>query len=363
MPTLYLSTVGTSVLTNHPSVDRKVAFRHANAPALSDAGDDASTLVAWLDEARSVLVAADLAGVRKASAELNSLLALGDGSVPMMPDQHLLLPSDTWMGRETAAIVADWLRANGASVTVFDTKGLRGDRLASFQASLPLLVKELIETLRTYRRSGYRIVFNLTGGFKSFNGFLASLAPHYADETVYLFESSAEPLRIPHLPVRLALGDAVEEHLPTLRRMARGLPVSDAEARALPPLLTFEAAPGLWMLSEWGEVVWDQEHRALYEQKLRAAPSGQIVYGDRFAASVNPVSPQRTYAVNERLDDLAVFLETGQTVKRLDLKKLRGSPKPGLTHELDAWADGGAKRIYGTLRDGVFTADHLGDHL
>lgn len=363
MPTLYLSTVGTSVLTNRPGVDRGVAFRHANAPTRADAGPDGDAIAGWLGEARTALLDADLPAVRKASAELNALVALGDGEAPAMPDQHLLVPTDTWMGRETAAIVAEWLGAHGASVAVFDTKGLRGDRLASFQTSLPPLVKELLETLRGYQRAGHRIVFNLTGGFKSLNGFLAALAPHYADETVYLFETSAELLRIPHVPVRLALGETVAEHLIPFRRLARCLPVSDAEARALPALLTFEAAPGQWMLSEWGEVVWDQEHRALYEKKLWPTPSDRIVYGDRFAASVNPLSPQKTYAVNERLDDLAVYLETGHSVKRLDLKKLKGTPKPGLTHELDAWADGGAKRIYGTLDGGVFTADHLGDHL
>ena len=361
--TLYVSTVGTSVLTNRPGVDRALAFRHANDATRADVGADADALDAWLDEARTALFASDMPAVRRASAELNSLLALGDGAVPAAPDQHLLLPTDTWLGRETAALVADWLRAHGASVALAENTGLRGDRLASFQGSLPPLVRALIETLRGYRRAGHRIVFNLTGGFKSFNGFLASLAPHYADETVYLFESSPELLRIPHLPVRLALGDAVEQHLPVLRRLAAGLHVSDAAARAVPPLLTFEAAPGAWMLSEWGEVVWDQEHGPLYERRVWPSPSPKVVLTDRFFASTSVLSPRKTRWINERMDDLATALETGQAVKRLDLKKLRGTPKPGLTHEIDAWADGGARRIYGTLDGGVFTADHLGDHL
>jgi hypothetical protein len=48
------------------------------------------------------------------------------------------------------------------------------------------------------------VVFNLTGGFKSLNGYLQTVAMISADRCAFLFEGAPELMEIPRLPVRLA---------------------------------------------------------------------------------------------------------------------------------------------------------------
>ena len=76
-------------------------------------------------------------------------------------------------------------------------RDLRTDSLDSFQMALSDLVRWCDEEVAVapYRHS-YRVLFNLTGGFKSIQGFLQILAQFYADETVYIFESGDVLLRM-----------------------------------------------------------------------------------------------------------------------------------------------------------------------
>jgi hypothetical protein len=67
--------------------------------------------------------------------------------------------------------------------------------------------------------------------------------------------------------------------------------------------------------------------------------------------------------VNERIDDLARFLEKGVSLARLDFKALAGNPVPPSTHEMDAWANQDAKRIFGHWEEAVFVLDRLGEAL
>jgi hypothetical protein len=113
-------------------------------------------------------------------------------------------------------------------------KDLRTDDLSSFQVALADIVRFCEETVEGYRKNGYRVIFNLTGGFKSVQGFLQTLALFYADETFYVFESSEELLRIPRLPVKMDAENIVREHLPVFRRLSLGLKVDQEEIKKLP---------------------------------------------------------------------------------------------------------------------------------
>lgn len=65
--------------------------------------------------------------------------------------------------------------------------------------------------------------------------------------------------------------------------------------------------------------------------------------------------------MNDKLDKLAVYLESDQTkpLKSLDLKPLKGNPKPPSTHEFDAWADRDAKRVYCHFEGETLILDRL----
>jgi CRISPR/Cas system-associated protein Csm6 len=63
------------------------------------------------------------------------------------------------------------------------------------------------------------VVFNLTGGFKSVQGFLQAISSFYADETIYIFQFSSELLQIPRLPIKLDTQGIIDENLTIFRRL------------------------------------------------------------------------------------------------------------------------------------------------
>ena len=65
--------------------------------------------------------------------------------------------------------------------------------------------------------------------------------------------------------------------------------------------------------------------------------------------------------VNNRIDQLSKFLETNGEYKppSLDFKALKGAGKPPSTHEVDAWNDRDAQRIFGHYESNIFSLDIL----
>ena len=157
----------------------------------------------------------------KLSAEMNALLKFYDSN-PTPQDMHILIHTDTWLGRATGNLLRQILEQRGFSVDTPTIQDLRTQDLDSFQLALSELVKWAAETLPAYQQGHYKIIFNLTGGFKSIQGFMQTLAMLYADETVYIFEGNKELLRLPRLPVRLDGEQIVHDHLAVLRPLALG---------------------------------------------------------------------------------------------------------------------------------------------
>jgi putative CRISPR-associated protein (TIGR02619 family) len=358
-----LSTCGTSLLTNARSDDeRRLVNRHTNARTRAaveqQSPEDVARIDAIIQQVRETMQRADANAAARLSAELNGLLSFYQGPSIPSGDQHVLLCTDTWLGEEAASIVADWLRAQGGRVEICRQRDLQTQDLESFQLALAEIVRWCEEVLPGYRQDRYRIVFNLTGGFKSVQGFMQTLALFYADETVYIFESQKSLLRIPRLPVRMAATDEIRVHLRVFRRLSRQLPVAADELRPLSETLLMRIN-GECALSPWGELRWQQAKREIYPERLYPSPSDRIRFGSRFEESVRALAPDRLRLVNERLDDVAAYLERGDHRNRLDLKPLRGNPHPPSTHECDAWADQDARRIFGHYEGAVFVLDKL----
>jgi len=184
------------------------------------------------------------------------------------------------------------------------------------------------------------------------------LATFYANEAVYIFETAKELLRIPRLPVEMAAEDTVCQDLTIFRRLSTNLSVSDASN--IPETLLLKMNEGI-TLSPWGDLVWQQTKRKIYRQELHPSPSEKLRFSEGFERSVKGISRDRLILVNERIDQMARYLETNKQYnpRSLDFKQLKGNPRPPFTHEADAWADQDAKRIYGHYEEGVFVIDSL----
>ncbi|MBI2566861.1 MAG: putative CRISPR-associated protein [Candidatus Schekmanbacteria bacterium] len=359
-----LSPCGTSLLNNACTGDeeRRAVTDNTNVKERDQVSPAARTVLDTLIErVGSKLRGADRAQAARMSAELNGITALyrEAGAGDSRPDMHQLLATDTWLGETTAQLVAEWLRGEGFTVDLRRQTDLRTVELSEFQAALSDVVRWAEETLPGYRQEKYHVIFNLTGGFKSVQGFLQTLATFYADEAVYIFETGSL-LRIPRLPVKMAGESTVMEHLVAFRRLSSRLEVAARETESIPETLLMKLDGGI-CLSEWGELVWRQTSRALYEQKVWPSPSDRLRYGERFRKSVEGLSGERFRLVNERIDQLAKCLESGGTYnpQSLDLKPLRGDPAPPSTHEADAWADQDAKRLFGHYVGEAFVLDKL----
>jgi putative CRISPR-associated protein (TIGR02619 family) len=361
MPNLIVSTCGTSLLTNNASSDlRPLLIRHANLQNAADCPNAERLLIEnHLRQRTQDVLRASETDLAKLSAEMNALLKFYDSN-PTPQDMHILIHTDTWLGRATGNLLRQILEQRGFSVDTPTIQDLRTQDLDSFQLALSELVKWAAETLPAYQQGHYKIIFNLTGGFKSIQGFMQTLAMLYADETVYIFEGNKELLRLPRLPVRLDGEQIVHDHLAVLRPLALGLPVSRDAVDALPETLVLRLDDDR-ALSPWGELLWQQHKSAVYRESFHAAPSAKILLTDTFQRSIAGLSPDRYERLNQQIDKLAQYLHSQRATNlaSLDVKALHVQRHGGCTHEFDAWHDQNAKRVFGWLKGDTFICEIL----
>ena len=362
-PCLIVSTCGTSLLTNGVNPDlRNILTEFANYPKVEDVPpEQRQHIQQHIDTRRDEFAQeTDLQRLMDLSAELNGVIRLYGGKPSTVRDQHVLLATDTWLGEATACIVADVLKRYGHLVEVKRVQDLRTNDPDNFRWAISDLVAWCAETLKGYRDAGHRVIFNLTGGFKSVQGFMQALGMIYADESVYVFERTEQLLRLPRLPVQLDSEAILRHHLLIFRRINIRLMVSAAEVIDIPESLV-NILDGQATFSPWGELVWQEAYRVIYGARLWEPISPKLCYGPQFQGSLENLTSDRLRHINERLDQLARRLEEGETYnpRSLDFKPLQGGKYKGSTHECDAWADQDAKRLFGHYENDVYVLDRL----
>lgn len=370
-PAWVLSPCGTSVLTNQVGDDgqlRGLLADHANTadPSEIPAGD-ADRIRRHVEMCGQSLADASSAEAAELSAELNGICTFYGGHPRTRtcgpPDQHLLLSTDTWLGRECGRLIADWLQGRGLNARLKKADDLRTDDLFSFRAGLTGVARWIGQQVPQWSDRGYEIVFNLTGGFKSVQGILQTLATFYAERSIYVFRTG-ELMEIPRLPVRLDIEGTVRDHLETFRQLGRGAQLPADECGGIPETLLMEVG-GEVGLSEWGEAIWGAARKPIYGEKLLPPHHRKIEFTKKFRQSVDGLAADRLRHINERIDDLAQYLDSGRQKKkdRLSYKKLAGQPVPDSTHEFYAWSDRDARRIFCHEEGDTVVLDKLSDHL
>jgi len=354
-----VSLCGTSCITNRADPEvRRLCNQYSNAASsLPIPVNHRQQIVRHLQNRRDSMLRMSVEEAKQASAEINALMYFYRDQPNLgKQDQHILLHTDTWLGKEAADAVQAWLRQSGLCVEEQTFEGLRTDSMPHFRRALANIARWCAKDLP---QSGYHIVFNLTGGFKSIQGFMQTLGAFYADERIYIFESGNELLRIPRLPVYLDALKEVREHLKGFRSLDLGLDILPSE---VPELYRLEI-DGDVCLSDWGELVWNQSKAKLYEDSILPALADTYRFSCGFERDVNGLQPERKRIVNERMDELARYFYDKTNPRSLNFKRLKGDPHPPCTHELYAWSDLGAKRIFGYFERDCFVVDQLGKHL
>jgi putative CRISPR-associated protein (TIGR02619 family) len=361
LPDLILSTCGTSLLTNGASPElRSWLTEHANARHIEPS--DAARFADHLQGVRAKWLTAPEKDARRLSAEYNGLRALATRQRLERP-HHLLVHTDTVQGEATADLLEARLTREGAVVERRSRAGLQTADSATLRLALGELAGELHELIEGYRSSGYRVTFNLTGGFKSLNGFLQALGSVFADSCVYLFESSDDLIRIPRLPVTLDGEAELRRGLDVFRRLHVGYPVRATDAGAVAETLLFEV-DGIVDRSPWGDMFWHRYRPALLGAGPLPPLSPNLQLSRRVRSELAGLPPDRCLLANEALDALSARLDGHRPpLKSETFRVLAGNPAPPSTHELYAWSDRDARRFLGHFEGERFVVDALVPHL
>jgi putative CRISPR-associated protein (TIGR02619 family) len=346
MPTFIVSTVGTSLLTN--GARREVIallHQHANARDLSVLPeDDRAIIEGRIAEVGRLLDDAGPEVLARQSAEVNGLLRwMRESGQP--DDQHLLVSTDTHLGRATAGLARRWLESNGHVVEHVAPAELSASDGASFRRGVSGLLHTVWERVALYREGGYRVVFNLCGGFKGINGFLHSAGALLADEVVYIFETGSSLLRVPRLPVKLD-HDSLRAAVPDWRRLELGLL---RPGPGLDPLI-FEELDGQVYGSLFGERLMPAQVEAARNAQLLDPPDTCVEIGPEVRRSAAVLPERKRRQLNQRIEQLVRHMhDPSFNPPSLDVKRLRAEGRRRFapaTEEFDAWSDDGGRRVY-----------------
>jgi putative CRISPR-associated protein (TIGR02619 family) len=284
---IIISTVGTSLLTNQIDRIQESSWfgelaRSANARSTDLPPATAEKVATLARRARDILQTADLGKLRRASAELNGILGIYDQDFSQgKADIHYLIATDTAQGQRTAEIIRDLLANQGVlNVNIPPIADLSTASTGAFSEGIDGIIQLLERDVKPLM-DRYEVIFNLTGGFKSLQGYMNTLGMFYADRIVYIFEGeNAELITIPRLPI--AIDDAqLAPHAVTLVLLAKGDGLPLAAVQGIPETLV-AAVDGRYILSNWGNLLWQQQRERLLGYELLDFPG--LVYRDRFRA-------------------------------------------------------------------------------
>ncbi len=324
-----LSTVGTSILTNlidrgNPTESTWFGTLRDSANLKQDELTDETEIVinTLAERALEKLNENSAATNRRISAELNGIYGIyGDNFPTDSQDQHYLICTDTAQGQMTGDLIKDFLESQGFTVGVITPSQLSTQNPESFTTGTKELIKWL-ENNVPRRESGYHVIFNLVGGFKSLQGYMNTFGAFYADEVVYIFESpTADLIKIPRLPIQIDTA-IIEDHLIEFALMDAGKLYLTEEIEEIPEtLLEFVQENGMTFagLSAWGGLIWQRTKSDLLSGELLQFP--RLRYRQSFTSNYSGLPSDQRGDLQETLAKIATALEdTGGDTTQLNAR-------------------------------------------
>ena len=354
MKTVTVSTCGTSILTNGTrDEDVKFLRNNANKRESEYNPEDIAKINNIVNEKSKLLVNSEPKDVRRLSAELNGFISFYSQDGRFESEEagnyeniHYLIHTDTFQGTKTAEIIQAWGQAHNINMQLVQIDDLNTSSVEEFRIGANNLIEWCAQSLPGYREQGYRIIFNLVGGFKSLQGYMQTLGMFYADETIYIFERSQELLSIPKLPLSLdtltnQVRGIIQEHIQVFRKLDvynRTLPISECAGipETLLTIIDVEC-----VLSVWGRMIWNNLKKEFYREKLLEPIHDDIIISDDVRRTAEGLDGVYLERLNSQIDMLANFLNSGRKFNpnSLDYKKFK--TQQGIsTHEFDLWNEG-----------------------
>lgn len=266
MKNLIISTVGTSLITNAASKEEQRQLYEFSNCSTEDCPSELRNLIDSLfNNVVTELQSLDNHTLRRKSAELNGILGFYNEKFSNgANDFHFLISTDTYQGIKSAEVVKDFLETKNIKSQVLTPKGLSTKNKEEFSEGIKQLLKLFDESLPGYKNSSYNIIFNLTGGFKSLQGYLNTIAMFYADKIIYIFESNqSELIQIPRLPIKID-SEPFENYKDKLLLLNANREYTIDEFRNFPEA-AIDQIDNKVILSIWGEVIWNKIKYELFD--------------------------------------------------------------------------------------------------
>ncbi len=370
MRRVIISTVGTSLLTNQ--IDRNnnqekdwygLLRDSANLKGEQIENEQIIGIILTLQErASNKLKTAKNQVIRRLSAELNGIYGiyqdkLGRGK----QDIHILIATDTEQGKVTAEIVEAYLQDKGISNTsIYSPQGLSTSSTTAFTTGIDDLIVWFQKNIKSYQEQGYKICFNLVGGFKSLQGYLNTIGMFYADEIIYIFEGiGAELITIPRLPISIDR-QALKPHVVNLALLNAGAALSPREARGIPEALIAEIDNQI-TLSTWGNLIWEECKEQFLSASLLDFP--RLEYRDTFLSDYNQIKvPQERIKLQESLAKVSRILkESNGDTTELTRTGLKYSPYETVP-DIDHFRINSSLRVSCQIIEGNLSLRYYGTH-
>ncbi len=296
-PCLILSPAGTSLLTNcaENEKERKILRDAANNKENELSVADITVIKDCAERARTILANGNDDECKNASAEINGLLSYINQSCQVSHGYLIFIQTDTYLGDVVMILLQDYLKnkLSSYSIDIWKPEKLSTKTKVNFLTGINDIVKRCEENLPQWQNDNYHVVFNLTGGFKSVQGYLNTLGMLYADEIVYLFESSDELLRIPKLPISINIPGFEDsaskmdiiKYVPILALADKNfIPLSGLNLAEDLPEIFFECCEidgnKFAGLTPWGTAVWQRIKKDMAMKMLYDLP--YLEYADSF---------------------------------------------------------------------------------
>ncbi|RUM59013.1 MAG: hypothetical protein DSY59_05020 [Persephonella sp.] len=366
---LILTSCGISILTN---LAKKFNFKE-NIYYLSNYTEDEfpkdkiEKFGDFLDNSRKYLLNADKGELCKISAELNALINFYGNHIKNFPktDYHIILHTDTYLGKSVAEILRELFSKYNISVELLTKRDLKTSSFEEFQIALSELAEDLSERLINYKNSGYRIIFNLTGGFKSINSFLQTMASIYADESIYIFETSNNLLKIPRLPLDIDYS-IFKENINIFRMLELGIYNNLLKEKIKNiPEITYLEINEEYSLSPWGELIWKKAKEEIYKNKLVEPILDRIVISKNLKKQFENFSEKEKVQINKNIDKLerCIFNNRQNCETSLGFKEVEGKEAEKYQYEMYCFDGNDSRRLYIKYEDDKYILYEINDHL
>jgi len=357
-----LTSCGLSILTNYLrdfNIFPNEVYKYSNAKKEEIDEEFLKKIEIAIDDLKEKIITFNDEKLKKLSAELNALVTFYNGNFNKN-DFHMLLHTDTYLGKLSAEVLEVFLESKGLQVNKFLAKDLKTSSLEEFQIALSeVVIKELSNVLEGYKTSGYEIIFNLTGGFKGVNAFLQTMASLYADKSIYIFETGDELLNIPRLPITIDM-EFFKENYEVLRKLELGF--YDKAIEKLPQSIVMRIGDE-YTLSPWGEMVWQKFKNEYYKTNLKKLVVDSIVYSDEFIKDVENLNPSEKLQLNKNLEKLEEYKTNNINLKSLRYHSLTGEISPKYSHEFYPFDGNDSRRCFCNESDGKIIIEKIGSHL